>query len=403
MRLYQLALFAFFVLSPPLAFSSKIIYDHDLSPYMGSANLLSAQELLIGGEDFLLPRSGRDSTSKVWGRAIEQFLFWNTLNGLSTVTQHEVFGHGYRLRELGVTPDKYVVAPWWGSTHFKVNDSFLVGNLLAIDVAGLEAEGILARSLKMQWIRCGEIQGRLSSIYTEAQQSLFWYTIITQLGKLKGEEGSEGNDINSYIALHNASYEDSTLTTERLTFWSMFNWLDPMTFYAYYAFFYYIAEGKPWKFPMIPLGETVRYLPNVRIGYAPYGPEAYWENFFSVHEGLFYIYFKGGRSSFGFGTSYSRSIAEDKLTLGFNLDGWNHRVFLSTATVGEFERGETVFRPVLNKSRWGAAFSLAAELRLFSSFGLYSECGVKTSGYLPGHRLGEGLFVRLGLSIGKKS
>ena len=395
------AFYLFFIFFPKIAFSyQNIIYDRYFSPYSGSSNLIFAQKLLIWGENALFDGSGRNTTAKVWGRAAEQLLFWSNLNMIAAVTQHEVFGHGYRLRELGFSPKKYLITPWYGATYFKVNNSFLMGELLAVDVAGLEAEGILAQDLKMHWIHQSKIDGRLSSAYTQAQQSLFWYTLITQLGRLKKEKASKGNDIEAYIAHHNASYQNNQLTIGKLTRWSIFNWLDPMTFYAYYAFFYYIAEGKPWDFPMIPLGETIRYLPNIRIGYAPYSPEAYLENFFSIDEKPLYFYLKGGKRSIGLGVAYNRLIAGKRGILGFRFDGWNQNVFLSNATVGEFLKGQTVFRSVLNKRKWGAAFSVKMTLNLFSSLAIYSELGGKTAGYLPGYSLRKDITARVGLTIG---
>ena len=399
MKIFNIFLLFF---SAKIAFASQtILYDPYFSPYAGSADLLFAEELLIWGEDALIKSSGRDSTSKVWGRTLEQFLFWYNVNMMAAVTQHEVFGHGYRLRELGYSPNKYTVTPWGGATYFDVSDSFLMGELLAVDVAGLEAEAILARDLKMQWIQRGNIDGRLSMTYTQAEQSLFWYTLITQLGRLKKEEASEGNDIESYITHNNASYLDGELTIGKLTRWSLFNWLDPMTFYAYYAFFYYMAEGKSWTFPMIPFGEKIRYLPNVRIGYAPYSPEAYLENFFSINGNPLYFYFKGGKRSVGGGIAYNQVFAGKRGTIGFRLDGWNQSKFLSTATVGDFIEGESVFRPVLNQRRWGAAFSILSTLNLFSQLALYTEFGGKTSGYLPGYSLDKAVTIRIGLTLGK--
>lgn len=355
------------------------------------------------GEDHFLRKveGSRNSTTKIWGRTAESLLFWYNVNMLASVTQHEVFGHGYRLRELGVTPKKYTVTPWGGATYFEVGDSFTVGEMLAVDVAGLEAEGILARDYKMEWIRRGEIDGRLSTTYTQAQQSLFWYTLITQLGRLKGEEISEGNDVDAYITLQNASYTDDHLTIGKLTRWSIFNWLDPMTFYAYYAFYYYICTGKSWSFPMISLGEEIRFLPNVRIAYAPYAPEAYLENFFSLSGDPFYFYFKGGKRSFGIGVAYDHLLSGRRGTLGFRFDGWNQGVFLTTATLKDLEKTGTAFRPSLNKRQWGAALSLRGTLNLFPRLALFSELGGKTKGYLPGYRLDKEIVARIGLQFGK--
>ena len=191
--------------------------------------------------------------------------------------QHELYGHGYRLREFGAQGITYSIEPWSGWTSWD-GEIDLVGHMLAIDVAGLEAEAILARDLKMRWIAQRKIEGRIALLYTRSAFSLLEYTFLTYLcGDIY-----MGNDVYSFSRLHRASYPDSHLTVKNLVKWAALSLLDPMTFYAEYAFFHYIAEGTPWEFPMITFKEGVDYLPNVRIGYAPYGVEAYLENFFSL-------------------------------------------------------------------------------------------------------------------------
>jgi len=397
-----LALYLILLMGTTVA-TQTVMVDPHFSPYSGAANLMTAQDLLIMGEDRLFPGGGRDSTAKVWGRAAEQILFWSQLNTMTSVAQHEIFGHGYRLRELGVTPKKYTVTPWGGATYFDVKGSFKVGDMMAVVVAGLEAEAILARDLKMEWMHRGEIDGRLAMTYTQAEQSLFWYTLITQLGRLNNDEISEGNDIDAYIKLQNASYINDDLTMGQLTRWSIFNWLDPMTFYSYYAFFYYIAEGRAWNFPMISLGENIRYLPNAKIAYAPYAPEAYLENFFTIHGEPIYFYFKGGKRSFGTGFAYDHFFQGKRGTVGFRFDGWNQGVFVTPATLEELDETGEAYRPSLNKRRWGAALSVTSTLNLNRSIALYTEFGGKTSGYLPGYGLDKEVVGRIGLRFGSNS
>ncbi|MCB1109510.1 MAG: hypothetical protein KDK64_00870 [Chlamydiia bacterium] len=392
-----------FLLIGSLKASQTVIVDPHFSPYSGSANLLTAEGLLILGEDALFPGGGRNTTSKVWGRALEQLIFWQSIGTMTSVAQHEIFGHGYRLRELGVTPKRYVVTPWGGATYFEVKESFKVGDMMAVIVAGLEAESIMAWDLKTKWLREGKIDGRLSPTYNQAQQSLFWYTLITQLGRLHNDEISEGNDVDGYLKFQNATYIDSNLTIGQLTRWSLFNWLDPMTFYSYYAFFYYMAEGKSWAFPMIPLGKDIRYLPNVKIAYAPYAPEAYLENFFIFRGNPVYFYFKGGKRSFGSGFVYDHFFEGTRGALGLKFDGWNQGVFVTPATLEELEETGEAFRPSVNKRRWGAALSLRGTLNFTRSMALYTELGGKTSGYLPGYGLDKEIIGRIGIQFGPNS
>lgn len=397
-------LFLFFVAGTSFA-NQTLLVDPYFSPYSGGANLLFAQNLLIEGRDALFKeQTNRNTTSKVWGRSLEQILFWQIINGFADVTQHEVFGHGYRLRELGYTPKKYVIRPFSGSTYFTKHeiDDMRVGEMLAVDVAGLEAESIMARDLKMHWLSKGEIDGRLSLCYTRAQQSLFWYTLITHLGKLEGDAPS-GNDVQAYMFFHNHSYHDKILTRKKLLCWASFNWLDPMTFYAYYSFFYYMAEGKHWSFPMFSLGNNLRYLPNVKIGYAPYSPEAYLENFFIYKEHPIYFYLKGGPRSLGVGIAYDYLFTGRRGSLGFRLDGWRQSVFNTPITIAMLEKTHTAFDPSLLKKNWGCALSLVGKLNLFSKIALYAEFGGKTNGYLPGYALSKAITARIGLTIGTNS
>ncbi|MCB1084514.1 MAG: hypothetical protein KDK60_00250 [Chlamydiia bacterium] len=383
--------------------SETLMVDPHFSPYMGSSDLLFVESGLIETEDYFWNGEGRNTASKVWGRAAEQFLFWYPVNMMAVVTQHEFFGHGYRLREQGSRPRGYKITPFGGYTSINLKPSFPVGALTAVVVAGIEAEAIMARDLKMEWMRRGEIDGRQGFLYTQVAQSLFWYTTITHRSKLKGEEISDGNDVKIYIDLINDSYGDGELSIGKLYRWSLFNLLDPMTFYAYYAAFFYIGEGKSWKFPMISFGERIKYLPNIRVGYAPYAPEAYLENYFLVDGNPLYFYFKGGKRSFGFGLLYDYLFEGRRGLLGFRFDGWNQGVFLTTATVNDLVNDLPVFRPALNKRQWGAAFTVRGKLNLFSYVGLFAELGGKTKGYLPGYGLNKELVARVGLTIGKNS
>ena len=375
-----------------------LIVDPHFSPYMGAYDLLFTHWALRSTEDYFRPECNNSSTATVAGRTMEQLFLWNTINYTASVTQHEFFGHGYRLRELGVSPKKYLITPWSGATYFHLKDSFPVGNLLAVVVAGLEAEAILAQKTKMDWIQQRQLDGRLSTLYFQAQQSLFFYTLITQKGRVIDNSVSSGNDIEAYLGLMNASYDHST-DLGTLLKWSAFNWLDPMTFYALYGWFYYIAEGTPWKFPMIKLKEGVYYLPNARIGFAPYGPEAYVENFFSIHENPLYFYLKGGKRSAGLGISYDYVLTDRKGSLGVCFDGWRQNQFVTSSTIGELDEGLSVANPALNNKIWGIAASLTGRWNFHKSFALFAELGGKTKGYLPGYQLDGGLVARVGLSL----
>ena len=385
-------LLSFFFFSSAFA-NQTFLIDPYYSPYMGSSNLLLGMESLIKLDDYAFPNKEEESIGKRWA----ELASFGALSILTTTAQHEVFGHGYRLRELGISPSGYSVTLWGGSTRFYLNDDFLVGNLLAVDVAGLEAESILANKTKMQWMGKGSIDGRSSLTYFLSQQSLFFYTLTTQLGRLKGSTPSDGNDVESYISLLNSVYPNSHIKMSDLTLWSIFNWLDPMSIYAWISWSHYIDEGTPWIFPSFQIGENVRYLPNIKIGYAPYAPESYFENFFSIDSRPLYFYLKGGKRSYGVGFAFEELLRFKKGSLGLHLDGWSQRKFVSKTTITEHNDG---ISPEAPKGRvLGLAASLTSRIQLYSSFNLFLEIGGKTKGYLPGYTLSSGLVIRGGITL----
>lgn len=377
-----------------------IVVDPYLSPYAGAYDLLFASDLLVKAEDYFRRSKMGDGTIDVSARSLEQIFFWMPLNMVTSVAQHEFFGHGYRLRELGVKPKKYEITPWGGSTSFELDNDFPIGEFIAVGVAGLEAEAILAQRAKMNWIGAGVIDGRLSTLYTQSQQSIFWYTLITQLGKIKTPSPFSGNDVEGYLALLNASYPEDQMSIGDLTLWASFNWLDPMTFFAYASWFYYIATGNALSFPMIQLSPDLCYLPNVRIGYAPYAPEAYLENYFSFRGEPLYFYLKGGKRSAGLGGAYDKLLCGERGTIGLHLDGWWQREYITSATLGDLEEGLSIVTSELDHSLLGIAASLTSTLNLGSSMALFAEIGGKTKGYLPGYALGAGVVARIGLVVG---
>lgn len=392
--MYKFLLCWFFSVS--IFADQTLLVDPYFSPYTGANDLFFVEWGLTKLEDYLYPKNKSDDTFSIIGRGVEQ-VAWATLNQVTSTTQHEVFGHGYRLRELGVTPEKYEITLSGGATYFNVSDSFLIGNMQAVVIAGLEAEAILAETIKMNWMQKGSIDGRLAMTYFQAQQSVFFYTLITHLGRLKDNTRTPGNDVDAYEDFLNAIYPSSHITIGNLTVWSAFNWLDPMTFYSLFSWFYYIAEGKPWDFPSFHLGEKIRYLPNVKIGYAPYGPEAYLENFFSIDNHPLYFYVKGGQRSLGTGLYYDHIIEKNRITLGLHTDGWVQSPYISSGTLGDFEEGKSVAAP--SGKVWGISASVISRIRLYSSLQLFCELGGKTAGYLPGYSLSGGLVIRGGLTL----
>ncbi|MDN3508027.1 MAG: hypothetical protein P0S94_03815, partial [Simkaniaceae bacterium] len=377
--------------------SQEIIIDEYFSPYSGAASIQFAQWGLLKGEDTLFPLSEEVTTAKIWGRLFEM-LGWSLVNSLGSVTQHEVFGHGYRLRELGITPSSYSITPWSGGTSFGIPFSDPAGNYMAITIAGLEANAIMGQQYKMHAMQAGCLDGRSATLYTASHLALFDYIIATHESR-NTNKVIEGNDIEAYLALYNSTYPTDPLTLGQLTRWSLFSFLDPMTIYTWISEFYYIAFGEAWVFPVIELTDNITYLPNISVALAPYGPEAYLQNFFSINDHPLYGYIKGAKRGVGLGIAYDYLLAKEKGSLGGKIDLWRQHQFITSATVGDIEEKRPLDRPELSNIVYGVAASLIGRYYLTPSFGFYAELGGKTAGYLPGYSLGGSLTARIGLSI----
>lgn len=377
--------------------TNAVIVDPYFSPFTGAYDLRFAHLLLTQGEDFFINASNKTKWVYKVGRLCE-LLLWNPINQVASITQHEIFGHGYRLRELGVTPSGYSIDLYGGATNFFLEDSFPAGKYLAIAVAGLEGESILAHQVKMQWMTQKRIDARTTTLYTQTAHSSFWYSLITALGRLHDNTSTPGNDIDAYVDLLNLTYPNHHLTVKKVLYATTLNWLDPLTFFAYYSWFYYIFTGKPWAFPRIPLTQNISYLPNIRVSLAPYAIETYLENFFSIHEKPLYAYIKGSQRSAGIGIEYDSLFYGPLGSIGIHFDTWGHREFISNGTIGDLDSRRSIAIPG-NNLIFGFAASLTSTLHLSSKLFLFTELGGKTNGYLPGYPLSSALTARIGLSL----
>lgn len=90
------------------------IADQHFSPQVGADNLTLALQLAEDSRLFNLNYPFLSKTPALGrvARFSELFLFWQPMNYASMVTQHEVFGHGYRIRALddvGASVTKYKI------------------------------------------------------------------------------------------------------------------------------------------------------------------------------------------------------------------------------------------------------------------------------------------------------
>jgi len=395
--------FCLFASTSLFASNNQLTVDIDYSPFMGADAILFTHTGLIRAEDALIegPPELKNKASRRWGRFLELMLFWGPLNHLFSVTEHEVFGHGYRIRSLGKSVaevDKYKIKtpfPYGlggGATYFEFQETGSVSDILAITIGGIEGENVLADTLRLRFLETSKIDGRIATLYTQSELSFFWYSVITSLSNLDNESIDEpsGNDIESYIFWMNKLYPEKHLSVGDVQWQAALNILDPYVWFGYYSWLMYLIHGTPITPPMIQIG-SFRYLPGLRVAMAPYGLEYYLLNSLSYDGKGATFYLRGGKYTSGYGgagirvpTIYTLGPAR----LGVIADIWNQPDFQEFNSAEDTYYGITPGpRSGINAHQWGGhvSLSMACSFTKNDVAQLYLEGGVKTKGYLQGY------------------
>ncbi|MBP9841955.1 MAG: hypothetical protein KBC64_05985 [Simkaniaceae bacterium] len=388
---------------PTFLFGS-ILFDPHMSPHAASEDLLFLFNSLEKGEDRLIPvdYKKRHPEISTWGRAIE-LVAWGTFDGLGSVTIHEVFGHGYRIRSLGEQKAQvtgYVVTPDSGGTSFSIYPNLTTIEYTAITVAGIEAQEVLAECVKKHWFLDGYADARQGRLYTMSRLTPFLYASLDHIWMEDGIFSS--HDIKSYVAELNLLYPGHHYTQAQIRNRSLFNLIDPTLYNSFYSFFKYLIKGDNAPLWSIPIG-SFRYIPSVTTYLAPYGVEYGILNFLKHENDLYYFYIKGGqmgnRQYGGAGIELMPLIRTEQADIGLCVDVWRQPL-LKTPSITVWLQETPAFTP-LGKDRWGGRLgaNFAINLTKSKAFQLIIQPGIKTGGYLPGYSLVGGTYIRGGAKL----
>ncbi len=385
----------------------KLGWDIDFSPYAGGEDILFTVRFLERVEGYVLGKSpicySKTASARFW-RFSELYMGWLPVNYLATVAQHEVFGHGYRIRDVDggkvrVNGYSFNAPPPYGgggaATSYDIGPNLTTTEETSIAMAGVESTAILAILTKLKWLEANRIDPRVSVLYLLCQHDLNLY-----IGSLKilDEEDEEGHDIKMYIRSLNYTYTSNFLSSGRLRSLSWINLGDPFTFYAIYSWLHYVSSGKETRIPMIPIYGW-GYLPNVRLGLTPFGPEFYLENYLLKGDLPVYFYLKGGKHSQnrygGVGFYVPRMWNIQKWIVGLRLDFWRQPKLLLEP--GNIPFAEINFSQKPNREDPLYPYSEQHAMRLGWAgsliFGYHGrngfevELGYKARGFLPGYAL----------------
>jgi hypothetical protein len=161
---------------------------------------------------------------------------------------------------------------------------------------------------------------------------------------------------------------------------------------------------------MIPI-YNLGYLPNVRLGLTPFGPEFFVENFLLQGKRPFYFYLKAGDHSDNLYTGlgfYAPRIWEiKKWSFGFRFDAWRQpKLLLEQGNIPfldiDFDQKPNKSAPLYPYSEQHAMLLGAAGSVLIAysnRSGFEAELGYKSQGFLPGYSLRAFPTIRLFYSL----
>ncbi len=371
--------------------STIILIDQDLSPAAGATAAATVGRLLAHVEDRFVPirlfeeRGTMRRAANASYRLAKLALFDDPQENWLRVANHEVFGHGGRLRELFDGSVKYALpAPppygrGGGSTYFQLAAAPTVEEILAVTVGGMEANRLMARSLAGDALLAGRWHYRDARRYLYAEYDTIHYILRTT------DHEKEGHDVGDFIKIYNEVATDNhekTLNARTLRRRVLAGFANPMIAYSYYsAFVSYVWSGHADSTaPMLRLGGT-RYLPMARFQLTTFGTEWIIDNAL-VRNGRFLdATIRAGQTigarTWGVGLQATRLAGWKRWTVDAEGHLWH-------------------------QPDWGGEVTATAHRQLRSGLSLVGQGGYKSNGFLAGEPIHQGVVLRIGAALGRE-
>jgi hypothetical protein len=383
-----------------------------MSPSAGTTDLVAIQHALSSVEDSLLPLKFGDERRRLpllagIGYRAGKFIFLDVpQDHMLLVLGHEVFGHGARLRELGVGHIGYSFDGPLPYSHGgavttfsgEVPDTPLT--FLTIQMAGIEAQNVMADTIAERAFENGRLHYRESWLYFESRYLGMTYMLDATDG------AAEGHDIADFARTFTdacTQAQCTPITLREIRRGAKLTLADPMLYYALYGFATsYIAEGKATSpLPMIPIGRGVRVLPSLGFQLTPFGSERLLRSAFtsgSRDQGrgarVTTVTLRVGHT--GATTPLAIDVHESdvrlfwKMHVGATANVWRQPPVLADQTSAPLRTGGA------------AAVSVVLPLQKFTHVNWLRgsvTAGYKSEGFVPGEQLGRGLILRAGFTV----
>lgn len=359
-------------------------------------------------------------------RSGELAAVWYPINYMTMVLQHEVFGHGYRMRSIGSNLGKvegykmtYMVSKYgfhvkeaYTKLSFKRAPSF--SEDIAISIGGLEANSVFADNLIFSWLEKGSIDPRQASLWRTNQ-----FACASYIKTLKNVNGistlnygmKSGHDIARYYAILHSCYgtiNDFEKHLDELRLRANLTMiLNPFTYLGCLSELSYVFLNSSIPTFGLPGEGGYWFLPAYKMGLSPFGIEDIIQLFIwkkGVSPTL--VYFKFGQFSSnryaGVGIENRKLLTNKYGSFGVKGDFWYQPPLLLDAIIEDDLNYEAMCDRFLDARNQipGIALSLIYQKssKKNPKTSVWAQLGGKTQGFLPGESLVAAPILRLGAS-----
>lgn len=365
----------------------QIIVDRDLSPYSGASAMISTYNFCKYLDNTYTPVQNNEYDKLRWVTRVATLGVAYVLNGYLMVTQHEIFGHGYRAREFGFSGVEYKIGYYSGATYFYTSDYNKLNTYQqnTLNAAGIEANSILAQQIRSPWFKNKQIDYRDGLSYAINQIEQLRYVYVTSANDL-----NNGNDINNYINGVNRYYSNTTtLSNAKMKSLILIDLLDPALFYSLYGLGKYLFYGtNTIPFYMLNV-DGYKYLPTIRTILTPWGLEFQLQNFIvTPQQQVIQAHFRAGNNSNI--TSFGLDVIINPI--------WKHQNLLvgNQFSIWRQPNGGAINAATAHL-HYGIAEFVNLEYKLNPRVSLLADLGYKTSGFMQGYLLNSGAVIRVGV------
>jgi hypothetical protein len=388
--------------------TSAALVDRHLTVGAGATIATAAGEALGRAGDALVPHRifpedgpVRRSTNITY-RLLKLTLLDSPQEQLLRVANHELFGHGGRVRERFDGPVGYrigVARPYGrggGSTTFVLDREPWPQERLSIHVAGMEASAVAADLLGSRAMLQGRMTARDALRYLGFELDTLSYVLSTD------DEGEEpGHDVADFLEMYNGLAAEagvSPLRTRTLGREALASLANPVLTYAAWGVGRYVATGaSDVVVPMFTIA-GVRYLPLVRYRLTPFGTEWSLVNVLHGRVRPTQVELRIGRGidarPWGVAIAHRGLPAWRDWTADVAVNVWRQP-----------ELSESSDDPFPSPMRLGAHLRGRLERPLVPMWfsrdraTLIVDVGLKSAGFVPGEQLAAGFVTRAGVGL----